>query len=285
LFGQERERTKVLWQRIHVDPDFCETYSIKLVAGRNFSNTNPVDTASFIINEAACRYLNLKQPGEAIGLQVEDENGYNGRVIAVMNDFHFKSLHQVIEPMIIHIVPERLRMLTLNLDTAQFANTLSSIANEWNTFDPTSPFIFTSPRDSDLGIYAFERKFARLIAFFTGIAFMLSACGLLGLMMYILNLKRKEISIRKILGAETIALLVKFLKRIIWINFVGVSCAIPFAWYVCNLWLNNFAYRMEVTAMVFILAGGVTLLLSVISIAFPLLRTVRESPAQVLREG
>jgi putative ABC transport system permease protein len=285
LFDQARERTKVMWQRIHVDPDFCQTYGIKLVAGKNFSNTNLGDTASFIINEAACRYLNLKQPNEAVGLQVEYEDRYHGRVIGVMKDFHFKTLHQVIEPMIIHIVPERFRMLTVNMDTAQFANTLSWIRTEWNTFDPTSPFVYTSPEDSDLKNYGFERKFARLIAFFTVVAFMLSACGLIGLMMYILNLKRKEISIRKILGAETLELIIKFSKRFVWINLVGLACAVPLAWYAGNLWLNNFAYRVEVTAIVFIVAGSITLLLSAISIAFPLLQAVRENPATVLRES
>ena len=118
----------VMWQRVHVDHDFCNTYGIKIIAGRDFSRDRIADTTNFIINETACRHLGLTN-AEAIGTIVEYDNGLRGEVIGVMSDFHFKTLHTAIEPLIIHIVPSRFRMLTVNVDFADFNKTLEWVKN------------------------------------------------------------------------------------------------------------------------------------------------------------
>jgi putative ABC transport system permease protein len=275
----------VMWQRIHVDHDFCKTYGIEIVSGRDFYPAIPSDTMNFIINETACTYLGLKNPDEAIGLEIEYDNNRRGKIIGVMNDFHFKTLHSSIEPLIIHIVPERFRMLTLNVDHTDFPNTIAWIKTKWHDFDPSSPFIYTPLSDFNERNYIFERKFSKLILFFTLVVFALSATGLIGLNIYIVNLKRKEIGIRKILGAGIFNLLLNLSKRFALVTLIAFAISIPLSWYSLTIWLRGFAYKVNLSGELFITAGIITFILSMISITFPTLKGAASNPVNVLKDN
>ncbi len=282
---KDQGKEEVMWQRIHTDHDFCKTYGIKIIAGRDFSKTLAADTASFIINEAAYKHLGLKNPEEAIGLEVGYENDMRGKIVGVMKDFHYKTLHTSIEPLVIHIVPGRFRMLTVNLDQADFNNTVSWIKNKFEKFDPSVPFVYTSLGDFNEKNYGFERKFSKLIIFFTLVVFMLSATGLIGLNMYVVNLKKKEIGIRKILGAGIVDLLLSLVRRFAIITLVAFILSVPISWYSLTLWLSGFAYRVNLSTELFILAGVITFALSMISIAFPSLMAARSNPVKILKDN
>jgi len=115
---------QVLWQRIHTDFDFCKTYQIPIVAGRDFSKDMASDSRSYIINETAAKALGYANAEGAVGLDVNDGGPVRGRIIGVMKDFHFKTLHTAIEPLIIHVVPDRIRMLTVNVANADMNSTI-----------------------------------------------------------------------------------------------------------------------------------------------------------------
>jgi putative ABC transport system permease protein len=202
-----------------------------------------------------------------------------------MQDFHFKTLHNTIEPLIIHIVPGRFRMLTLNMDHADLQNTIAWIKNKWQTFDSSVPFVYTSLGDFNEQNYVFERKFSKLIIFFTVVVFLLSATGLVGLNIYVVNLKRKEIGIRKILGAGITDLLLNFTKRFAIITLVAFVLSVPISWYSLTVWLSGFAYRVNLSAGLFITAGAITFALSMISITFPSLKAASSNPVKVLKEN
>lgn len=273
----------VLWQRIHTDHDFCRTYNIPVVAGRDFSRAVASDTVNFIINETACRHLGFKDPADAIGLEIAGENQVRGSIIGVMKDFHFKTLHSKIEPLIIHIVPGRVRMLSVNVDEAQFAQTLRWIEGKWKTLMPSVPFVYTSLGDFNAGHYVLERRFGKVIVFFTLIAFFLSVSGLVSLNIYIASLKKKEIGIRKVLGANISALLFGLSKRFAFMTVVGFVVSIPLSWYAMSTWLSGFAYRVDLTGGLFIIAGIITLILSMVSIAIPSIRAAISKPADILK--
>lgn len=285
IYNKNQERETVMWQRIHADHDFCKTYGIKIVSGRDFSKVVASDTTNFIINETACRHLGLKNPDEAIGLEIEYDNGLRGKIIGVMKDFHFKTLHAAIEPLIIHIVPSRFRMLTLNVDDADFHNTITWIKNKWDAFDSSVPFVYTSLGDFNERNYVFERKFSKLIIFFTVVVFMLSATGLIGLNIYVVNLKRKEIGIRKILGAGVSDLLLSLSKRFAVITLIAFVISIPISWYSLTIWLSGFAYKVNLSAELFIIAGIITFMLSMISITVPSLKATINNPVSVLKDN
>jgi putative ABC transport system permease protein len=276
----KQEKQLVMWQRIHVDPDYCKTYGIQIIAGRDFSTS---DSTNFIINESACRNLGLTS-AEALGTIVEYDNGLQGEVIGVMSDFHFKTLHNAIEPLIIHIVPSRFRMLTVNVDFAGFHETLKWIEDKWNSFDPSSPLVYTPLGDFNDRNYALEKKFEKLVLLFTVIVFLLSSAGLLALNIYIINLKRKEIGIRKVLGARIASLLLTLSIPFARITVIAFMLSVPLSLYFMNVWLRGFAYKVDVPASIYFFTGMLLLLICIISIGIPSVKAALENPVRTLRE-
>lgn len=272
----------VLWQRLHTDHDFCKTYDIPIIAGRDFSKTIASDTGNFIINEAACRQLAVP-PSEAVGLEIAGENDVRGKIVGVMKDFHFKTLHTAIEPLIAHIVPDRVRMLSVNIDNEDREATLAWIGAKWKALEPAVPFMYTSLDEFNGRNYALEHRFGKLIMFFTSVVFLLSVGGLISLNIYVVNLKRKEIGIRKILGADIQGVLLTLSRRFVLLTAASAILAAPFSWYGLSAWLNGFAYRVNLTPGLFILAGGITFMLSMLSIALPSLRAALKNPADALK--
>jgi len=278
-----QERQSVMWQRIHVDHDFCTTYGIKIIAGRDFEKQRIADTTNFIINEAACRHLGLTN-AEAIGTIVEYDNGLRGEVIGVMSDFHFKTLHTAIEPLIIHIVPSRFRMLTVNVDFTDFNKTLEWMKQKWNNFDSSSPLVYTSLGDFNAQSYTLEKKFKKLVMLFTVIVFLLSSAGLVGLNIYVVNIKRKEIGIRKVLGARIPSLLVTLSAPFAGITVIAFLLSVPISLYSLNLWLSGFAYKVELSFSLFLITGGLVFLICLGSIVIPSLKAALENPVRTLRD-
>ncbi len=272
----------VLWQRLHTDHDFCKTYDIPIIAGRDFSKTIASDTGNFIINEAACRQLAVP-PSEAVGLEIAGENDVRGKIVGVMKDFHFKTLHTAIEPLIAHIVPDRVRMLSVNIDNEDREATLTWIGAKWKALEPAVPFMYTSLDDFNGRNYALEHRFEKLIMFFTSVVFLLSVGGLISLNIYVVNLKRKEIGIRKISGADIQGVLLTLSRRFVFLTAASAILAAPFSWYGLSAWLNGFAYRVNLTPGLFISAGGITFMLSMLSIALPSLRAALKNPVDALK--
>lgn len=274
----------VLWQRIHTDYDFCSTYQIPIVAGRDFSRTVASDSSNFIINETAARLLGVT-PESAVGLEVNGGLPANGKIVGVMKDFHFKTLHSGIEPLIIHIVPQRIRMLTVNIGGSDVGETLRWMEDQWKQLQPEEPFVYTTLAGENDQRYRFEEKFAKVIVFFTTIVFLLSVSGLVSLNIYIANLRRREIGIRKILGAETSDVLLTLSKRFAVITLVGFAMSVPLSWYALDAWLHGFAYKVDLTAGLFIAGGVITFVLSMLSISLPSWRAASEKAVSVLRAG
>lgn len=280
-FTAKGKKETVLWQRIHADHDFCKTYQIPIVAGRDFSKLVASDSSNFIINETAARTLGMT-PDEAVGMDVY--GGY-GKVVGVMKDFHFKTLHSGIEPLIIHIVPDRMRMLTVNIGGSDVPTTMNQLEEIWKKLQPEEPFVYTMLSGFNSENYRFEEKFGKVIVFFTLIVFVLSVSGLVSLNIYIANLRRKEIGIRKVLGAETKSLLVNLSKRFAIITLIGFALSLPLSWYALSAWLEGFAYRVDLTAGIFVAAGVVTFVLSMVSIALPTWKAAQENAVNVLRSA
>lgn len=273
----------VMWQRIHTDHDFCRTFAIPILAGRDFSQEIASDSSNFIINVTAAHALGVT-PDEAIGLEIEGGGNARGKVIGVMEDFHFKTLHTAIEPLIIHIVPDRIRMLAVNIDASDQA-TISTIENTWKQLQPEEPFVFTTARAFNAGNYAFENKFSTIITFFTMVALVLSVIGLVTLNIYVGNLRRREIGIRRILGANTSGLILRLSGRFALITVTGLACSLPVSWLGLNSWLEGFAYRTELTAGIFITGAVITFASSMLSIALPTWKAATTDAATVLRSN
>ena len=281
-----KEENKMQYFRVlRTDYDFASTYDIKIEEGRFYSPEFPADaTGSYVINEAAAKVMGLESPvGEEISLWES-----KGSIIGVVSDFHFGSFHQSIEPLLIIISSGRLQNLYLRLLSVRFRpGTLQSsmkyVADKWKAIIPDMPYDYYFLNDALNTRYKAEQRMGILFRYFTILAIFIACLGLYGLTSISAEQKIKEIGIRKVLGASasniTVMLSKEFLKWVVLANFI----AWPVAWYVMNMWLQNFAYRIHIGWGTFFLAGALAVAIALITVSFQAFRAATANPVDSLR--
>jgi putative ABC transport system permease protein len=276
-----KERSVFTWQRFHADFDFLKANQLALAAGRDFSASG--DTTHFIINEAACRAIGLS-PQQAVGMQINQGRNRTGSVIGVMRDFHFKSLHHTIEPLIVHYEPGRFRFLTVNISSASRPEAMISFLQQaWNRFEPLAPFVYSFPDQFTSSLYASENRLRRIITVFTVIAFLLSVGGLIGINYYTIQLKTREIGILKVLGADLPSLIVRLSRNFIKMMMLAFVIALPVSWWAASQWLQDFAYRTENSWQPYAVAGAITAFIVLSTISFQAIKAALRNPVKSLR--
>jgi putative ABC transport system permease protein len=265
------------------DEDFISTYGIKVVAGRGFSRDFGMDTAGFLINEAAARVLDFKTNEEAIGKDF-GYGGRTGKLIGVFNDFHFESMHQKIVPLIL-MVPRtpNYGRISVKLSGANMASTLTGMEKTWKKFLPETPYQFTFLDENFERLYKAEEKQKTLFTTFAFLAIFIACLGLFGLSAFAINQRIKEIGIRKVMGAD-ISTIVRLLSKDFLI-LVGISAVIafPVAWYAMDNWLKDFAYRINIQWWVFVLAGVIAALIAFVTVSFQAIKAAIANPVKSLR--
>jgi putative ABC transport system permease protein len=268
-----------------VDPDFIPLYKIKLVAGRNFSADFVTDsTEALILNEAAAEFYGYSDPKQIIGKKYS-QWGNDGYVIGVVENFNYQSLHSDVEPLSIRFAPRySLTKLTLSISGLDVSQTVERIREEWSTLVPNRPFLYTFLDDSFNTQYQRDVRFSSIFTAFAGISIFIACLGLLGLTMYTIQLRRKEIGIRKILGASVQGI-IGLLSRGYGIIFL-ISCilAVPLAWFGMERWLQGFAYRMQPGPWIFIIAAFITLAIAILTISVQSFKAAYENPVNALKD-
>lgn len=271
------------WRFMNTDFAFLDTYGLDVVAGRGFSLDFPTDsTEAVLINEAAVVEMGLTDPEDALGLSVASPAG-QGKIIGVLRDFHLKSLQQAVEPTYVVIGPNRYRYFTLRLQTTDARQTLSELEALWQTHIPHRPFAYTFVDERFDRLYRTEVQFRQVVTLFSGLALLVACLGLLGLASLSIRQRTKEIGIRKTMGAsvhQLIWLLTQDFGRLVVIAFV---LAIPLAYAGMNQWLDNFAYRVSLTHLPFLVAGLLAFGLAVITVSYQSLRAAQANPVDTLR--
>jgi putative ABC transport system permease protein len=268
------------------DPDFVETMDIELVAGRDLSTALPTDqTNAFLLSTSAVQALGFASPQAALGEQVhwQQGEGKTGTVVGVVRDVHTRSLHETIEPMLIHVFPERYSTFALRLRGDDLAGTLDAIEAQWAAHVPGQPFDYAFLDDTIDRLYRTDEQVGRLTGLFAMLAIAIACVGLFGLAAYTAARRRKEIGIRKVLGAtagNVVALLSGEYVRLVGLAFV---VAAPLAYLAAQQWLQNFAYRIELGPWLFISAGGLALTVALLTVSTQALRAARVDPAAVIR--
>ncbi|MGZ5190243.1 MAG: ABC transporter permease [Flavisolibacter sp.] len=269
---------------VSADQDFINTYGVKMVAGRSFSRDFSTDTSGFVINEAAARVLNFKTDADAIGKDL----GYGsrkGKIIGVINDFHFESMHQRIVPLIL-LVPRNANSygnISIKVTGANMPATLSHIEKTWKSFLPETPYQFTFLDENFSRLYEAEERQKTLFTIFSCLAIFIACLGLFGLSAFTISQRIKEIGIRKVLGAE-VSSIVKLLS-VDFLKLVGIAAVFAFigAWYAMSKWLEDFAYRIDMPWWVFIVAGIVAAIIAFITISFQAIKAAVANPVKNLR--
>ncbi|MEQ9426869.1 MAG: FtsX-like permease family protein [Cyclobacteriaceae bacterium] len=276
--------------RLHIDREFVDTYDIQLLAGRNYDPSFSTDTAAFIINEEAVKTIGLERSVDAIGAEIsyysQNENGNylrTGKVMGVVKNFNFKSLHFAIEPMVMDIQPDRSHFVACNISSANISQTLKAIEENWSVIWPEAPFTYSFMDSHFDELYEAELNIARLFSVFAGLSIAIACLGLVGLASYITSRRIKEIGIRKVLGASSQHILGLLLKSFVALLILGFTIGSPITYYLLEQWLNDFVYRSELGLMNFLLAATLTLVLTLVSVGFITIKAAMSNPVKSLR--
>jgi putative ABC transport system permease protein len=267
-----------------VDYSFANTLGIELADGRFFTAEDRFDSNNgFVINETAARQLNAETiVGKEIQWFVNDTKTLKGRVIGVVKDFHFQSLHEPVRPLLMALSPAY-NHVVIKMDPSNFEKKLAQIKDVYKKFDNSFEFEFSFLDDRLNHQYAAEERTGIIFASFATMAIIIACFGLFAMAMLVFNQRVKEISIRKVLGASTSGLIALLLNDFTKLILIAILIATPLAWWMMDQWLNNFIYKVGIHPMIFVGSGIILLTISWITLSYFTLKTSRINPAKTLK--
>lgn len=263
--------------------DFIPHFGLEMVAGRAYSRNFPVDTTqSLVINEAAARLYGYSNPEDIIGKRFQ-QWGREGKVIGVVKDFNYLSLHQDIEPLSLRFAPSECRYLTLKVKTGDLPATLARIRDVWTSAVPHRPFLYKFLDEDFNRQYQADFRFRKLFTIFSCLAIFIACLGLFGLASYTAEQRTKEIGIRKVLGASVANVVILLSKDFVKLVMIAIIIASPVAWYAMSRWLEDFAYRIELQWWVFALAGITAVIVALLTVSGQSIKVAVTNPVKSLR--
>jgi len=272
-------------QQKYGDTNYIKLFKLKLLAGKNLEQSDTVN--ALIINETYSRMLGFQNPQQAIGKNLEWSNKQLP-VVGVVGDFHQKSLHEPIKPLMIGSWPGNQRKVSILLQPQQpgsntWKNAIAKIEKAWKEVYPEEDFEY-SFFDEDLAkYYESEQNISKLLRWSTGLAIFISCLGLLGLVIYTTTQRTKEIGVRKVLGASVPNIVTMISKEFILLVIIAFAIAVPLAWIGMNKWLENFAYRTQISWWIFAGAGMLMVMIALVTLAFQTIKAATANPVKSLR--
>jgi len=260
------------------DIDYFKVFSFSLKEGRSFSSKFSTDSSAALINETGVSALGLKKP---LGSKVKGKSN-TWRIIGVVKDFHFSSIHSKIPPTVISL-QKRPRMMVVKINDRNTKKTLNFIENQWKKITLQAPFEFSFFDDEYNNLYRHDRQFGSTIYVFTFLAIFIAAMGLFGLSLFIAKQKVKEIGIRKVMGASTRNIIMLISREFIILVIFANIIAWPVAYFTMRKWLENFAYRTNITAWVFMSTAVFSLFIVFSTLVLNALRAAHSDPVTALR--
>ncbi len=274
-------------QSLLVDQDFIPTMQIKMAEGRNFSTAMVTDkTDAIIINETLARELGWQNPvGQKVHTGVMDGKVSSKTVIGVVKDFNTYSLQHKIAPVVLSM-PSSVNdqdNLYVRINPGEVQGTLSYITSIFARFDPVNKPDFHFLDKTFEAQYQSEEKQGRLLMIFTGLAIVIAALGLLGLVTFAAEQRTREIGIRKVLGATVGSITLLLSKDLLKLVILSIGISVPFASWAMHKWLENFAYRIDIYWWVFVLAGLFAIVIALVPVSIQALKAALANPVKSLR--
>ncbi len=264
------------------DDNFVNTYDIKVLKGRYFSKDFPTDqTNGIVINQTLADELGWKNPvGKKLNIRGEVNDG---KVIGVVKDFHMSSLHHKIGPTAIYFRSKYSKTVSVKVKAADISSTISFIKSTWKKFDPEYPFDYEFLNKTFAQLYESDTEMMNIFGLFASLAIFVACLGLFGLVAYSSERRKKEVSIRKVLGAKTNGIILLLSKEFLTIISISVLISWPATYYLMNNWLQDFAYRINLNIWMFVLAGVISLLIAFVTMLYQALKTANSNPVEALR--
>jgi putative ABC transport system permease protein len=272
-----------------IDPDYIQTMGMKVIAGSGFNRDSPFGIQKgFILNETAVTSFGYNTPEEAIGKKLNwsiwgSDSLKKGEVIGVVQDFNFRSVREKVAPVVMHVEPNYFWTMTLRIKPEGMQETIAHLKTTWQKTESEWPFQYSFLDKNFDDMYRNEEKLSTLLTGFTGFAIFISCLGLFGLVEYSVNQRAKEISIRKIFGAGIPSLLLLLTRHYFLLIIIAFILVIPVSYYTSSQWLQNFAYRVEITPLIFVKAGALIMLITVATVIVQSMKAATSNPAKVLK--
>lgn len=267
-----------IFQRPHVGYDFFETLEIELIEGRTFSREYGDESTKLIINQATADIIGKDQ---IVGSTVIDSD-VEKEVIGVVKNFNIESLHNEIRPTFMRFSSNGSNIM-VKISSGNISETLAKIEDLYNQFNPIYPFDFTFIEDEYQAQYVFEERISVLSKYFTSIAIIISCLGLFGLATFTAEKRQKEIGIRKVMGASEFSIIRLLSGNFTKLVSIAVLIALPISFGISSIWLENYAYRVELHWWIFVSAGLGALVTTWLTIGFQTLKTAKLEPVQCIK--
>jgi putative ABC transport system permease protein len=275
------------------DYEYVKTLGLRIVAGRDFSREMKTDEReAFLINETAVKEWGYGTPENALGQPMHWNEWVpadtlnpikKGKIIGVVEDFHYKSLHEKVTPSVIQIYPQVVFKVAVKLKTADIKNTIAYINGVWNKFSPGFPLDYKFMDETYGAMYNAETKLSDLLWIFTMMAIIVGCMGLFGLAAFSAEQRTKELGIRKVLGANAFDIVGLLSKNFLVLVIIASVIAFPIAWWAMNSWLKDFPYRVSITWWVFGIAIIAALAIALLTVSFQAIKAALANPVKSLR--
>ncbi len=265
---------------VWVDAEFIDLYDLNLLEGRFFSKDMKADiNATALLNEAAVRAFGVEDPFE---LEIRVPGG-SARVVGIVKDFNYKSLHHTIEPLAIVYLPRQGAIANIKLSGNNIQNTLNEINEIWTELAPGYPFSYQFLDESFNKLYHSEDKLNKAISFSSLIAIIIAVLGVLSLSLFLCESRMKEIAVRKINGAKVWEVVLNLNKTFTINLLIAFVLAYPLSWFVMHKWLDNFAYKTSISPWIFLSSGLLLAMMTFIIVSLQSWRSANRNPAETLR--
>ena len=263
-----------------IDLEFSKIYDLKFSAGRNFEIT---DRNSTILNETATRLLGFASPEAAIGQQIARGRSDTLTVRGVVRDFNHLGLQKSVDPMCLRYGPDQRSYYSLKISGGAYRQVLSKVENTWKRHYPADPYSFFFLDAFFDQQYKSDVQFGKVFGMFTLVAILVACLGLFGLAAFTVQQRNKEIGIRKVLGASIPGIASLLAKDFLTLVLLSIVVATPVAWYLLNGWLQDFAYRIQLSWWMFALAGMAAILIALLTVGFQSIKAALANPVKSLR--
>jgi putative ABC transport system permease protein len=265
-------------------PEYFSMLGVDLLAGRAFSRDYPTDEeTAVIVNRQWLRLMGYSDNYDELLDETIRTSFHNFRVVGVIPDFHFNSLHQAIAPLMMVWRERSVNVVNIKVHRENIPSALEHIKNTWFEYSPNDMIEYHFLEDSLLALYDRENRLGLIFTSFSAFAIIIACLGLFGLTSFMVEKRTREIAIRKVLGASTHNLLLLFSRDFLILVVISLLFAIPLGYYALDYWLNTFPYHIDMNAMPFIIAALTAIVLTLLTVGFHVIKASKSNPAEPLK--
>ncbi len=279
------QKKAVSMQNWEADENYIPTLGMEMAKGRNFSSQFLTDSTAIIVNEAAAKLLGFSDPLNKPlyylnSIQTKDVTTYH--IIGVVKDFNFNSLREQVTPLALFFREQKSK-IAFRISTKSISTLLSKIESKWKSMAPGQPFNYSFMNDDFNNIYRAEQHIGKIFISFAVLAIFIACLGLFGLVTYAAEQRTKEIGIRKVLGASVTNVVTLLSKDLLKLVIISALIAFPVAWWAMHKWLEDFAYRINISWWIFLLAGALAVFIALITVSIQAVKAAIANPVNSLR--